>query len=364
MVPHIKQQHLLAAVAVAASFLFTAELLNADETRKPNNLLVTTETETEAARHFSWRQTSASLALMNGEQVVWQFNHLQDGSERGTPYFHPLATLDGTVLTDLHPDDHPWHRGLRFAWKKINGLDGYWSWPEGLESLPEDDGSTDVTAVKVVAGKDHSAQFELELSYHPPGMPPALTEKRTVSVSAPDKNGSYQIEWRSVFTAGLEGAILDRTPIPGEPDGKPWGGYAGMHLRVANRENLTAWTLLNSEGIRISNKMDTGGAEQKKSLEQTHGKPARWLDLTLDFTDGKRAGVALFDHPGNLRHPAAWHVSSMPRELNQTPLFYGAYTLEAGKTLTFRYRILVHSGEVDKTRLESQWKEFDSSKTE
>ena len=274
-----------------------------------------------------------------------------------------MATLDGAILTDLRPDDHPWHRGLRFAWKKINGLEGYWTWPEGLESRPEDKGNTDVTAVKVALGKDHSARFELELSYHPPSEPPALTEKRTISVSAPDKNGSYQIEWCSVFTAGVEGAVLDRTPILGEPDGMPWGGYAGMQLRVAKRENLAAWTLLNSEGIKIANKMDADVAEQKKSLEQAHGKPARWLDLTLDFTSGKRAGVTLFDHPGNLRYPAAWHVSSLPNELIQTPLFQGPYTLEAGKTLTFRFRIQVHSGEADKILLENQWKEFASLDT-
>ena len=163
MLSHIKRPQLVAAVAVAASLLFTAALLHAVERPKPNVLLIATETETEAARHFSWRQTAASLALMNGEQVVWQFNHLQDGSEQGTPYFHPLATLDGAVLTDLHPDDHLWHRGLLFAWKKINGREGYWTWPEGLETWPEDNGSTEVTAVKVAPGKDHSARFELEL---------------------------------------------------------------------------------------------------------------------------------------------------------------------------------------------------------
>ena len=157
MSSQIKQQQLLAAVAVAAGLLFTAALLHADESGRPNVLSITTETETEAARHFSWRQTGASLALMKGEQVVWQFNHLQDGSENGAPYFHPLATLDGTVLTDLHPDDHLWHRGLRFAWQNINGLEGYWTWPEGLESRPEDKGNTDVTAVNVAPGKDSAA---------------------------------------------------------------------------------------------------------------------------------------------------------------------------------------------------------------
>ena len=37
--------------------------------------------------HFSWRQSASSLALLNHEHVVWQFNHLGDGVEKGCPYF-------------------------------------------------------------------------------------------------------------------------------------------------------------------------------------------------------------------------------------------------------------------------------------
>jgi hypothetical protein len=306
-----------------------------------------------AAEEFAWRETPASLALIRGQRVVWQFNHLQDGSERGVPYFHPLATLDGAVLTDLRPDDHLWHRGLRFAWKQINGLDGYWTWPEGLERFPEATGQTEVTAVRMTKGKDFSARFELELSYHPPEKPAELTEQRTIVVSAPDPQGNYHIDWRGVFTAGKKGAMLDRTPILGEEGGKAWGGYAGLQLRLTNRENFAAWSLVNSEAIAVTNT-----ADQKNGLELAHGKQARWMDLTLDFADGKTAGVGLFDHPDNLRYPAVWHVSSLPNELIQTPLFHGPYTLQAGKSLTFQYRIVVHSDRVDKTFLDNQWKEF------
>ena len=98
-------------------------------------------------------------------------------------------------------------------------------WPDGPQRSPDKElGHTDVTAVKVIPGEDYSARFDLELSYHPPERPAALTEKRTIVVSAPDKNGRYQIDWRGVFTAGPEGALLDRTPILGEEGGKPWGG--------------------------------------------------------------------------------------------------------------------------------------------
>ncbi len=316
--------------------------------------------QTDGAKQpqLSWRQTDASLALLNHGRVVWQFNHLQDGSERGCPYFHPLATLDGAVLTDLRPDDHLWHRGLRFAWKKINGLEGYWTWPEGLERWPENNGNTEVTAVKVIPGKDYSARFELELSYHPPAKPAVLTEKRTILVSAPDKNGMYQIDWRGTFIAGEEDAVLDRTPILGEEGGKAWGGYAGLQLRVTHRKNLAAWTLVNSDGVKIANKVDADRAAQTNNLALAHGKKARWMDVTLDLQDGKTAGVALFDHPANLRHPAVWHVSSMPNELIQTPLFHGPYTVKAGKSLTVQYRIVVHSDRVDRTFLDKQWKAF------
>ena len=86
-------------------------------------------------RDLSWQKTPASLALLNGGTVVWQFNHLQDGKEKGCPYFHPLATMEGAVLTDLRPGDHLWHRGLRFAWKKIKKWDGKPSRPQSPERL-------------------------------------------------------------------------------------------------------------------------------------------------------------------------------------------------------------------------------------
>ncbi len=308
---------------------------------------------------LAWKKTAASLALMTGDRIVWQFNHLQDGEEKGCPYFHPLATMDGAVLTDLRPGDHLWHRGLRFAWKKINGLEGYWTWPDGEKRWPDKImGHTDVTAVKVLARDNFSARFELKLNYHPPGEPADLSEKRIIEVSAPDEKGNYGIEWRGVFTAGAKGAVLDRTPIEGEEDGKWFGGYAGLQFRVAGHEKYSTWTVSNSEGATVASKADSINKESRKSLEPLHGKPARWVDLTLDMSDGKTGGVTIMDHPENLRHPSPWHIAAMPHEFHHAPLFTGPYTLEAGKELPFEFRILIHPGQVDKVFTEKQWKDF------
>lgn len=310
-------------------------------------------------RHLSWRRTPASLALLNGEEVVWQFNHLRDGKEKGCPYFHPLATMEGSVLTDLRPLDHPHHRGLRFAWKKVNGLEGYWNWPEQQKVSPDKAmGHSDVTAAKVDAKDDVSARLELEMSYHPPGEPADLTEKRIIEVSAPGKDGNYQIDWHCVFTGGPRGAILDRTPIPGEEDGKWFGGYAGLQFRPVHHDHFSAWTISNSEGISVVSKANAISAETREELEPLHGKPARWVDLTLNMADGRTGGVTIMDHPGNLRHPSPWHIAAMPHEFHHAPLFGSPYTLEAGKKLPFQFRILVHTGPLQKREMDERWEDF------
>jgi len=314
---------------------------------------------TKEKRELCWRQTPASLALLSGDKVVWQFNHLRDGKEKGCPYFHPLATTEGAVLTDLRPGDHLWHRGLRFAWKKINGLEGYWTWPEGTERWPDKElGRTEVTAVKVAANGDFSARFELEINYHPPGHPADLTEKRIIDVSAPDRKGNYHIDWHGVFMGGVKGAVLDRTPIPGEENGKWFGGYAGLQFRVPHHDRFTTWTISNSEGTAVASNAKAISVETRKRLEPLHGKPARWVDLTLDMVDGKAGGATIMDHPGNLRHPPAWHIAAMPHEFHQAPLFTGPYTLGAGEELPFRFRILVHAGPLRKTEMGHRWEEF------
>jgi hypothetical protein len=63
---------------------------------------------------YSWKIDKNSIALVNMENIVWQYNF---DKKEGKPYFHPLAFNDGTVLTWHRPEDHPWHLGLWFSWQ-------------------------------------------------------------------------------------------------------------------------------------------------------------------------------------------------------------------------------------------------------
>jgi len=284
---------------------------------------------------YSWQQTDSSITLLNSEAIVWQLNYRK---QEGRPYFHPLSLTDGTELTRLRPADHPWHRALWFSWKHIDGLN-YWD-PE----LP--DGQTEVIDVKITLGTDYSAHIEMSLSYHPANTPAVLTEQRTLDVSAPDENGCYYIDWLSIFTAGGNDVLLGRTPIPGEQNGKSYGGYAGLSLRMA--ENTKDWQFLSSEG---------------PFKPETRGRRARWVDFSGETVQGEFAGVAILDHPDNLRHPSPWWLGRSITYFSPAVLFHEPYTLPAGKSLKLRYRILIHTDNADKDMLEDNWKAFITSNT-
>jgi len=294
---------------------------------------------------YTWRQTDGSLAMLNHGRVVWQLNF---DKKEGKPYFHPVCLTDGTELTWHRPPDHPWHYGLWFSWKYINGLN-YW---EEDRKTGLSQGQTEIRRVEVKPGDDYSAYITMELSYHPLGAPAVLMEDRRISISAPDDQGAYRIDWTGRFTAGATDVLLDRTPIPGEKDGQSWGGYAGLSVRLA--KNLSGWQLADSEG--------------RKGLE-THGQKARWMDFSGRFTEVQVAGIAIFDHPDNLRHPSPGFVIMDPKvpfgyfsPVRHCPLgsdgFNQPYTLPAGKSLTLRYRVLIHPGRADKNLLDREWKSF------
>lgn len=277
---------------------------------------------------FSWLRTDNSLALSNAGNSVWC---LIFDPARPKSYFHPLATVNGNVLTGFEPADHPWHRGLWWSWKYINGLN-YW---EEDRKTHTSEGITELTQAKVDAGDDFGAGAELHFSYHPPGQPAVMTEKRRLAIAPPDADGTYQIDWTSEFTAGGVPVKLDRT-LPPHQGGPGYGGYAGLSLRFPHGSK--GFTFLTSEG-------KPGG----------HGRPARWVGLS-----GPSGGIAILADPTNLRHPSPWYLSENPEMLfyGPAPLFNETLELAPRQTVTFSYRVIIHSKPLAAEQLEAQWLAF------
>lgn len=285
-----------------------------------------------AEPELAWQQTPHSLALVRGEQVVWQFNYKK---EEGKPYFHPVTIAGGDPVTDLRPADHFWHKAIWFSWKTINGL-LYWEEDPKTGKSP---GVTEVVEAQATPRDDHSARIELSLSYHPPGQPAVLAEKRIVEMSAPTAAGAYHIDWLSTFTAGDADVVLDRTPIVGEPNGVSWGGYAGLSLRLAPA--LRPWQFSDSEG---------------PVKEVT--KQARWIAFSGPAKDGQSAAIVVLEHPHSFRHPTPWYLIQGMPYFSPAILYRSPYTLPAKQGLTLKYRILLQPCGADRDAIEKQWQAF------
>ena len=295
----------------------------------------TTEDGAGAVVGWRWEQTTSHVALYQGQHVVWQYNY---GPSLNVPYFHPVATPNGRVLTWNRPPDHAWHHGLWFSWKYINGVN---YWEHGREP-GKPDGRTEWSDVQVETRDDDSATISMSLVYHPASDPqPVLREQRRIEISAPDASGEYHMDWTSTFTAGDRDVILDRTP----PKEQSWGGYAGLSVRFA--KELTDRKVMSSQG----------------PVEFGAGNRHRSSNVAMDYSgqiDGQAVGLAFLDHPRNPRHPTPWYAIRSPvmsyinaALLNDEPL-----KLAATERMTLRYRLVIHPERWDAANLRTAHTQF------
>jgi hypothetical protein len=301
-------------------------------------ILLSTHATSLAGEPCHWKaEEGKSLALVCGDRVLWQFCY---DAEQPKPYFHPVALPDGRVLTWNSPPDHRWHHGLWFSWKFIGGVN-YWE----PDASGKPSGQTKWQNVEIRTHENGTARIAMDLTYSPGEEKVLMTERRVVEVSAPNDDGTYTFDWVCQFAAGDERVVLDRTPLPDEPDGKAFGGYAGLSVRFAKE-------LVEREA-----------ATPEGPVEFNAESRYRGKSLAMDYNgliDGKPCGIAILDHPKNLNSPTPWYaIRSKPMSYySPAVICYGPHTLEPGESFTLRYRVLVHSGRWAADRLAAESKQF------
>ena len=280
----------------------------------------------------------ASLAALGAETVIplGDAASYYVGAEWDKPFLYPLKTVSGKNLSRRYPlekiageqTDHAWHRGLWWGHGIVNGLD-FWR-----------ELGRDKTARLVLDGAVKAKGRKVEAAFAMVGPDGKRVGTHRQSFAIRDKGTLRYIDAVLSVTAD-QGRALDF----GDTDD---GGF-GFRLADAFREDRGA-RLRNSEG--------------QEGTKAIWGKAARWVDYAA-VVDGTAAGVAVFDHPSNLRHPTAWHARGY--SLNAANPFAGKsfskgqgpdgkYTLAAGAVLTLRYRVIIHEGPFEPERIEREYR--------
>ncbi len=263
-------------------------------------------------------------------------------SRAAKPFVHPLRTRAGTLMTSYQPSDHVWHRGLWFSWKYINGVN-YWEETPNAEGVLMSEGSTVAAKGEELFYQKGVANLLHKLEYVAPDGSVVLAELRRVSLHPPGDDGHIRLDFSHAFTVGDTNIELSATPVSSET---PWGGYAGLGIRVAR-------------SLRQLKVLTDGGHEDKDA----NGALSKWVDLSgvADGGPGIAAGVTLFDHPDNARHPSPTYVyndASLFGYTNLSLVRDKPLSLTASTKLNLAYRVLVHDGWCDPTKFNAEVDSF------
>lgn len=261
---------------------------------------------------------------------------------KARPFFYPLLGPGGVNATRHFPmradipgekHDHPHHRGLWVAFGDVNGVD---NWSEQKEH-----GFQTHQAFGELTGGPVFGRFTETLHWESHARKKVCEEIRSFTTwNLPQDCRLVDLSVTFKATAGplkfgdtKEGGICSLR-VPTTMDGERGG------------------TIENAAG-------GTGEAE-------TWGKSAHWVDYHGPV-EGQHLGLAILDHPFNLRHPTPWHVrdyglfSANPfghSYYKSGLLARGDYIVEAGGELTFRYRVVLHRGDARRGDVAGKWSDY------
>jgi hypothetical protein len=251
--------------------------------------------------------------------------------ESPRPYFHPVRTLGGDVVSLYRPHDHVWHKGIALSLPNV-GLENFWGGPTfraGRYIQVRNDGSMVHESFDLTAGEGDMARVDERLSWVTEAGRETLTERRRIGVTAWPDASAWCLAFGTTLT-NVSGADI----VIGSPttEGRPAAGYGGLFWR--GPRSFTGGAVLTPDG--------TGGDE----LMGTRGS---WLGFAGRHDGHGRGSTLVFrDHPANFSYPSQWFVRSTPFAcLCPAPFFDTEFTFAPGASLTLRYDVAVADGALD-----------------
>ncbi|HRQ49722.1 MAG TPA: PmoA family protein [Agriterribacter sp.] len=257
---------------------------------------------------------------------------------------YPVLTSSGTAVTRGWPvnprpgerRDHPHHIGMWLNYGDVNSYD-FWN---NSHAVPEDrrkvhNGSIKHVKVKKISSGKKEGVLRTEASWLSPFGNKLLSEKTEYHFIA---DGSTRIIDRvTTLTADTGLVVFNDTEE---------GMFA---IRVARQLELP------SEKER-ANPVEGGPAGDYRSSEGVTGSAvwstrAKWMNLFGEI-GSEKISLVICDHPKNLTYPTYWHARGYGL-FSANPLgvkdFTGGkqslnYPMTKGKSITFRYRVMISSG--------------------
>jgi hypothetical protein len=269
------------------------------------------------------------------------FTTLYYNNDGNKPYLHPLRSASGTAVTRMYPmeevagetRDHHHHRGLWFTHGDVNGID-FWANDSSYVGRSKNKlGKVVLEKLGRAQGGAKSGVIEADFNWNDPGGKTLLKEHRRMTFVEDPVNRI--VDFDITLTA------VDKVTFGDTKEGT-------FAIRIADEMTEKA------KGGQMKNAAGATG------MRNVWGKSSPWVDYS-GTVKGEKVGIAIFDHPQNPKHPTFWHTRDYG--LHAANIFgehdffndksrNGSVTLEPGKTMRFRYRVVIHPGDTDSANIQ------------
>jgi len=279
------------------------------------------------------------------------FSEFYLGNDYAKPFLAPLRSPSGLIVTRRFPmeqvdgetRDHPHHKGLWIGYGDVNGIN---FWEVEAQSKPSADNPTAKGKIHLVkldelkSGKK-SGSVTATFAWLSPEGSPVLEEHRIMTFYDDEKLRRIDVD--ASFTAKTDAKFADTKE----------GFFA---IRVADSmSGKNGGVLTNSEGAHTE--------------KDVWGKHADWVDYVGSIV-GKKMGILILDNPQNPNHPPRWHARDYGlfavnpfgvKDFEPGSTAKGGYQLPAGRSLRFRYRVIVHPGDTSKKEINRWYTDYSKS---
>jgi len=269
---------------------------------------------------------------------------------------YPILTSSGTPITRGWPinprvgerNDHPHQRGMWLNYGNVNGYD-FWgnSYAIPLAERKVHDGKIKHFKIEQLSSGTGEGTLVTEESWVAPSGNKIIAERTEYHFIA---DGSTRIIDRITSLTANAGAVTFKDTKEGM-----FGIRVARQLELPSNESIT---LTDAQGNpttvkAMSNEGVTGNYRSSEGItgDSVWSTRAKWMDLYGSVGDEK-ISLVICDHPKNLSYPTYWHArgyglfAANPFGVKDFTKGKDSlnYSIPAGQTLTFRYRIIISSG--------------------
>jgi hypothetical protein len=275
---------------------------------------------------FSFRETDQGIELLENGKPVFFYQRqtkLLAGQYKCNNYLHPLYSLAGDTLTEESPKDHPYHRGIFWAWHQhyIDNKSVGEGWV--IQGLSQDIVNVQKELINGTAQFDLSVLWKSE-SYQN-GKP--YIEEHTKIIVYPAEPNVRKID----FEISIK-ALVPGVQIGGSDDEKGYGGFCPR--------------------VKLPDGLIFTSTDGPVTPQNTQIKAGPWMDLSGAYgRKGEIGGITMLCHPSTPNYPAPWILRQ--KASMQNVVFPGRERINVSmnKPIVLRYRLLIHNGNAGSVNL-------------